>query len=473
MRRRILYCLGLLAAASLMLAAGAGSPPAQQAGQAPVVLVAQVQGGIGPASDRFVRRVLEEAARRDARAVVLEMDTPGGLATSMRDIIQNILGSRVPVVTYVAPQGARAASAGTYILYASHVAAMAPATNLGAATPVPVGGSSPLPGGQQEEQPADGQDGQQQEGQDQGEQGGDAMSRKMVNDAVAYIRSLAELRGRNADWAQRAVREAASLSAEQALEMNVIDLVAADTAELLRRIDGRQVQAGGRTVTLETEGVPVERIEPGWLTEFLSVITNPNIALILMMIGFYGLIFEFWNPGTIGPGVAGAICLVIGLYALNTLPLDYTGLALLLLGIGFMIAEAFVPSFGALGAGGVVAFVLGGILLMDTDTPGFHLSAWVVAGTGIVSALFIGLIVTFAVRAHRRPAVTGAAEVVGQRASVSQWSKGEGYVHVRGEEWHATSKAKLKAGDAVTVEAMDGLTLTVRPADSDSEGGKS
>ncbi|HKJ76837.1 MAG TPA: nodulation protein NfeD, partial [Gammaproteobacteria bacterium] len=355
-------------------------PAAQEGGG--IALQLEIDGPIGPATSDYVVRSLEEAANRNAAAVILRMDTPGGLSSSMREIIQAILASPVPVLGYVAPEGARAASAGTYILYACHVAAMAPATNLGAATPVsiaPAGGGPDTPGSE-------------------GEKGPDAKTQKAVNDAVAYIRGLAKRRDRNAEWAEKAVREAASLDAEAAVKENVADLIAKDVPDLLAQADGRQVEVGGETRTLATKDLMVERLEPDWRSRLLSVITNPNVAYILMLIGIYGLIFEFSNPGMIVPGVVGAICLMLALFAFQVLPVSYAGVGLILLGIALMVAEAFAPSFGILGIGGVVAFVIGSIILMDTDVPGFGVSLWAIGATGAVAAGLLWLLVKFSVK---------------------------------------------------------------------------
>jgi len=292
--------------------------------------------------------------------VVLQMDTPGGLDTSMRAIIKDILASPVPVAAFVAPGGARAASAGTYILYASHIAAMAPATNLGAATPVAIG----APGG--------GAEGDKKAGKDEkGEGGGaSAMTRKQVNDAAAYIRSLAQMRGRNAEWAERAVREAVSLSASEALKMKVIDLVAEDVPDLLRRLDGRKLKVSDAERVLQTADVVATTVEPDWRTRFLSVVTDPSIAYMLILLGIYALVFEFSNPGLVFPGVVGAICVLIALYAFHLLPVNYAGLALMLVGIAFIVGELFFPAYGSLGIGGAIAFVIGSVILIDTDVPG-------------------------------------------------------------------------------------------------------
>jgi membrane-bound serine protease (ClpP class) len=426
-------------------------------------LLADIEGPIGPATSRFVDTVLDDAAARQAAVVILRMDTPGGLSDSMRDIIKSIMRSPVPVAVFVAPSGARAASAGTYILYASHVAAMAPGTNLGAATPVQIGDGLPLPGGDRPKRP-DGKDEDTEPAAD--EPSGDAMKRKVVNDAVAYIRGLAELRGRNAEWAERAVREAASLPSREALDEGVIDLVARDEVALLAAMDGRRVEVLGADTVLRTAGLPVERIEPGWQTQLLAIITNPNVALILMMIGIYGLIFEFANPGTIGPGVVGVICLLLALYALNMLPLDYAGLGLLLVGVAFMVAEALTPSFGVLGVGGLIAFMLGASILIDSDSPAFRVSWYVIAGMGLASAAVLALVLGYALRAQRHAVTTGAVEITGEPATVIEWAGGEGYVRARGERWRARGEGLIQVGDRVDVTGMDGLMLHVAPRPS-------
>ncbi len=457
-------------AAGLALALGAAAalgqmPPDRGAGPSGdsggdsgggLALVIGIDGAIGPATADHFARGLAEAEERGAELVILRMDTPGGLADSMRTIIRAILASPIPVVSFVAPPGARAASAGTYILYASHVAAMAPGTNLGAATPIQIGGPpAPLPGGAPE-----GEEGGPDDGATPPEDAGTA---KAINDAVAYIRGLAELRGRNAEWAERAVREAASLPAQEALDRDVIDLTARSIEELLPAIDGRTVMIDGRPVTLDTRGIRVEAIEPGWFTELLGIITNPNVAFILMMIGIYGLIFEFANPGAVVPGVVGAISLILGFYAINILPVNYAGLALLGVGVALMVAEAFVPSFGVLGIGGAVAFVLGAAFLFDADLPAFQL-AWpvIVAAAALTGGLMIFLL-GYVWRAHRRPVVTGIEQLRGAHGVVLDWADGSGFVHVGGERWHAVGVAGLKPGQPVRVRDKRDLTLIVEP----------
>ena len=437
----MLHCTRFyLALASLWLGIAQAQP-------APVVVV-PLEGAIGPASADFVGRAIKRAAREKAQLVVVRMDTPGGLDTSMRELIKTILASPVPVASFVAPGGSRAASAGTFILYASHVAAMAPATNLGAASPVSIGAPSTPQ--------------QKDDKKGRGADAGDTMTRKVTNDAVAYIRGLAEMRGRNADWAERAVREAVSLSSEQALKLKVIDVVAADVPELLRKLEGRRLKAAGEDLQLHTSGAPVTQVEVDWRTRILAAITNPSIAYILILVGIYALIFEFMNPGLILPGVVGAICLLIALYAFHLLPVNYAGLALIGVGIAFMVAEAFLPSFGALGIGGLIAFVIGSIILIpDTDLPGFEIPYTLIGGIAAASAAFLFFVVGMAVRNRVRPVVSGREYLIGASAVALEDFEREGWARVQGETWRVRSPQPVRQGQALRVTAMQGLTLTV------------
>jgi len=442
---------------ALLLAAGAA--------RASTIAVLLVDGAITPASADYIERSIEKAQGRGAALVVLQLDTPGGLDTSMRQIIKAILASPVPVAAFVSPEGARAASAGTYILYASHVAAMAPATNLGAATPVPLGVPRAVPGGGspvRKPPPAEAKAGERKASESPAPAPPvDAMRAKQVNDAVAYIRSLAELRGRNAEWAERAVREGVSLSAEQALKDKVVDLVARDVPALLAALHGREIKVLERTVKLDTEGSTLLTIAPDARNRFLAVITNPSVALILMLIGVYGLFFEFSSPGFGVAGVAGGICLLLGLYALQLLPINYAGLGLILLGLALMIAETVLPSFGALGIGGIVAFVLGATLLVDTDVPGFGIPLAVIVATALMSAALLVLVGGLALRSRRARVVSGREEMIGACGEVFD---PEGWASVHGERWRVRSTAPLAVGQRVRVTAIDGLTLTVEPA---------
>ena len=458
------------AATAVALVVSSLAAPAGEA-DSKLALTISVDGAIGPATARYVKDALTKASERHAEIVVLRLNTPGGLSTSMREIIADVLASRVPVIGYVAPSGAHAASAGTYILYATHIAAMAPGTNLGAATPVQIGG--PLPGLPDATPDKSDKDKEKKDGGDQQPKTKDAMTAKATNDAVALIRSLAELRGRNADWGEKAVREAASLSANAALQANVIDLIARDQADLLRQIDGRTVElAGGETRHLATREAAREAIDPGWISRFLRVITDPNVAFILMLVGIYGLIFELSSPGAVAPGVIGTICLLLGLYALNMLPVNYAGLALILLGITLLIIESFNPTV-VLGLGGIVAFVLGAVMLFELEAPGFRLS-WPVIG--VTAAIFIGLIMVVLGslrRAQRGPIRLGAQAMCGLSAEILDWSESEGHVFAHGERWQARGTEAFKPGEVVEVANIVDLTLVVRrrPVLTAREGG--
>jgi membrane-bound serine protease (ClpP class) len=471
MRARLRHAsIGLLLTAGLGLWLAAVGQP-ESSGK--LVTLLQVQDAIGPATSDFIRKGIAHAAEQNAMLVVLEMDTPGGLDTAMREIIQAILASPVPVVTYVSPQGARAASAGTYILYASHVAAMAPATNLGAATPVAIGGAPPAPAPEEEpdatsDEAADAEESEAPEPASSAPEPATASERKAINDAVAYIRSLAERRGRNSDWAERAVRSAESLSAEAALANGVIDLIATDVADLLGQLDGRELVVDNETRTLATTGAAIERFEPDWRTRFLAVISNPTVAYMLMLLGIYGLIFEGYNPGAIVPGVVGAIALLLALFAFQILPVNYAGLALIVLGVILMIAEFMVPSFGALGLGGVVAFVFGSLILIDSDVPGFAVATPLILSIATAAAALLFGTIWLAMRARKAPIVTGVEQLTRLTATALDDFTHEGDVWIRGERWRARSSTPIKKGQTLQITRVDGLTLEVAPVANDN-----
>jgi membrane-bound serine protease (ClpP class) len=463
----------LLALPALALALLFGLAPARTHAAAPVGIIT-IDGAIGPASADYIVRGIDCAAAGRHQLLILKMDTPGGLDTSMRSAIKAILTSPVPVVAYVAPGGARAASAGTYLLYASHIAAMAPGTNLGAATPVEVGlGGPPREPEQPPRSPA-GRSGAAQDARPAGDTAaqpaaGSAMTRKQVNDAAAYLRGLAQLRGRNADWAERAVREAVSLTADEALKQNVIEVVAADVPALLAQLDGRSVSVLGQVRRLDTRSAVAVEFVPDWRTRVLDAIASPSLALLLMTLGVYGLVFEFMNPGYVAPGVIGAICLLLGLYALQMLPVNYAGLALIALGLLFMGAEAFLPSFGILGLGGIVAFVAGALMLIDTELPGYGVPPVLIGALAVTSALLLTGTARLALATRRRPVTSGAAGMIGAVVKVENVAPGDahaGWVRVEGELWQAVSTGPLTPAHSVRVVGRKGLTLDVVPLDA-------
>ncbi|MGZ5200955.1 MAG: NfeD family protein [Telluria sp.] len=439
--------LEALALACVLLAVPVASRAQAHVAAARPVVVLSIDGAIGPAYADYVTFAISHAASTGAGLVVLELDTPGGLDTAMRSIIRAILTAPLPVACYVAPSGARAASAGTYILYACHIAAMAPGTNLGAATPVAVGA------GPQDKQPTP-----------------STLEHKQVNDAAAYIRGLAQLRGRNADWAERAVREAVSLSANEAVQAHVVDYLAPDLPALLALVDGTTVNVLGQPRVLHTAGAPVQQATPGWRTRLLATITDPSLALILVTVGIYGLVFEFMSPGAVAPGVTGAICLLLGLYGLQLLPVNYSGLALVLMGIACMVAEAFLPTFGAVGIGGVIAFIAGALLLFDTDAPGFGIPLTLAATVGVLAALLVAGTVSVALRSRRRRAVTGIDALIGTEAEMLDDAAREGWANVGGETWRVITATPLARAQHVRVLARHGPVLEVAPLDDLTKG---
>lgn len=447
-RSSVRWCAAVLIAAFAAAFFVAVAPPAQAAGRA---VVLEVDGAIGPAIADYVEREITAAvASADTKLIVLRMNTPGGLDSSMRQIIRVILASPVPVASFVAPSGARAASAGTYIEYASAIAAMAPGTNIGAATPIQIGGGSLFPGGSE----------QKQQNKDAGSE--DTETRKIINDATAYIRSLAAINHRNADWAADAVRSAVSLPAAEALSMHVIDVIANDVPDLLQQINGRTVTVAGKPLQLATKDLTIVDAPPDWRTELLKFVTNPNVAFILLLIGVYGLILEFFNPGAVAPGLIGAISLLVALYALAFIPINYAGAALVIVGIALMLAEVHIGAFGALGVGGIAAFVIGALMMFPARTPGFALSGAVIVAAAIGSAALIVFALGALVHSRTKPVVTGSEALIGAEGEAVFWEGGEGRVRVHGEIWRARADAPLEAGTHVKVIRRDGLVLVVQ-----------
>ena len=477
--------VGRLAVTLLLSLAMAASAIAQER-----AVELELQGALGVATSQYITAGIEDAAANGAKLVIIRMDTPGGLVEPMRDIVAAILNSEVPVVTYVSPGGARADSAGTYILLASHVAAMAPTTHLGAATPVSMMGGPPDDDGDSSpfELPDDADSGESTEdsadapaaedGASQAENSkadptvpNSAMERKILNDSIAYIRGLAERHGRNVEWAESAVRDAATLTSEEALEQNVIDVISVSRASLLQDIDGREVRMSDSTMTLETAGLEIESVAPSWRIKFLSTIANPQIALLLLLVGVYGLLFEGYNPGAIVPGVVGVVCLLLAAYALQVIPVNYAGLALIIVGIILIIAEAFVPSFGALGLGGIVAFIVGSIIMFDSDIPGFGISIPFVVTFAIVAGVALLWLVSFLVKLQRRGPVSGEESIVGGTAVVMESFSGHGKVWLEGESWQAECDVPLGKDQEVVVTGMDGLVLQVKPLSRSAQPG--
>lgn len=457
-RRWIQHWLFVAAAAAFLIPGIASA--------ATKVVELRIEGGIGAATADYIEAGFEHAREVSADMILLTMATPGGLSSSMRDIITEILNSDIPVVTYVSPEGARAASAGTYILLASHVAAMAPTTVTGAATPVNLGGEDATPPRLPFDPEAEEESNEAEKDEDSDSEAlpGTAMQRKVMNDSVSYIRSLAERHGRNADWAEKAVVEAATLTAREALEANVIDIVASDHDDLFAQVNGREVEVDGETVVVDTASVDVEEFEPGWRLKLLAVIAQPEILVLLLGAGIYGLILEGWNPGAIVPGVVGVICLLLAAYALQVLPVNYAGIALILVGIALMVAEAFAPSFGALGIGGIAAFTFGAIMAFDSGVPGFGISIAFVLTMAVASALFLIWVIGYMVKLQNRGAVSGAGSIIGGIGTAMSDFTGDGKIWLEGEAWHARSAAPLIKDQEVVVTAMDGLVLVVRPA---------
>ncbi len=433
-------------------------------GDVTTALIIEIDGAISPATSNFIEKGLNHGNENGVELIVIEMDTPGGLDTSMRSIIKNILNSKVPVATYVSPKGSRAASAGTFILYASHIAAMAPATNLGAATPVAIGGTAPSPIKPEPVEPEDKEE-NKSEPLESTPDNETALAKKRLNDAAAYIRSLADRYGRNAEWAELAVREAATLTAEEALENNVIDYVADDLGELFEQINGHEVETNAGKQTLSTENVLIERFIKDWRIKFLETLADPNLAYLLMLIGIYGLILEGYNPGSILPGVVGAICLILALFAFQVLAVNYAGLILIALGVVLIVAEAFAPSFGILGFGGLTSFVLGSIMLFDSGIPGFEVSRLLIGSIAFLGGLIILGLVFFLARTLKRPIVSGTEGMLGEQGIALEDFDSKGDVLVHGERWQAKTSEPVKKGQGIEITAVKNMLVLIKPTE--------
>jgi membrane-bound serine protease (ClpP class) len=445
-------------------AIGGDAPVALADRPAPPGMIAQLtlDGPIGPAAAEYFDEASKRAMADGAAAIVLRLDTPGGLLDSMRQIIARMLACKIPVLVYVAPDGARAASAGTYILYAGQIAAMAPATHVGAATPVSLGGGSPWPNA---DKPAIKSDSSQKQGP---AEAGDAESHKILNDAIAYIRSLAQLRGRNVEWAEQAVRGAATLTAGEAAEQHVIDFMATDVSDLLAKADGRKVEVGDHPLTLHLKGSSVHNYLPNARSRFLAIITNPTIAYVLLLAGIVGLFLEATHPGVLLPGIVGGICLLVGLYALELLPVNYAGLALMALGIGLLAAETVTPTAGALGVGGVIAFVVGSVMLMNSAVPGYRVNLGIIGGIALSAGAFLALIVRLVLRARHTGQSMGDSALLNEEAELLEplAAGGEAWARVHGERWRVRSDSALPAGAHARIVRREGLLIWVAPLNS-------
>lgn len=421
-----------------------GALPSVATAASPMLI--EIEGPIGPPAAMYVERTLKLANDNFVPFVVVRMDTPGGLMDAMREINQAFLGSSVPVVCWVGPKGAHAASAGTYMLYACDVAVMASSTNIGAATPISMSGMG------ESNTPAEPET---------------AAEKKVLNDAIAYIRGLAETHNRNADWAEEAVKEGASLGATEALEKNIIDFIADDLPELLNKLDGFTVSVNGREIVFDTQGMTLNAQPLSWKEQFLSVVATPTVAYLLLMIGIYGLILEGMHPGALLPGTLGGICLIVALFALQVLSVSWAGFALIILGAILLVAEAFVPSFGVLGLGGIVAFIIGSVMLFDLDAPGYSLPKAYIASGAAVASLGLGMIVYFLARMRRAPVVSGREGMVGLTITALEDFDTQGWALAHGERWLTQTTHPVKKGDLLQTDRIDGLVLFAHPLDKE------
>lgn len=445
LKKYLMITLSLLLAC--ISALGFAASTNDESNSSGIAVLIEMKGTIGPATQDYIKKGLERAEAEKAAVVILQLNTPGGLVSATRDIVQDIISSPIPVITYVAPGGAHAASAGTYILYASHIAAMAPGTNMGAATPVSLSPSTPAPANKEGDETKATKNTQLQ---------------KAENDAAAYLQSLAELRGRNVAWTQKAVKESDSISAQTALKENVIDFVASNLEEVLEKANGITVNVLGKDQVLDTKNLTIVVAAPDWRSKFLMTITNPNIAYLLLLAGIYGLFFEFMNPGFGVPGVLGAISLLLALYAFQLLPVNYAALALILLGIAFLVGEAMLPS-GILAGGGIVSFIFGSIMLFDQDMPGFDIALSLILGIAIATTAFFVLVVHIFVKSKFRPIVCGDEQLASSVGKITKVDKNITWMRLRGEMWQVKSDQPLQKDQKVIVIRREGLVLCVKP----------
>lgn len=484
--RLILFLLLVLTVPLSAVISPAGGEEA--AGAAPAVARIVVDGPISPVTADYILSHIEQAEEENMTLLVLQLDTPGGLVTSTRKIVKGILSSRVPVAVHVAPPGARAASAGVFITMSGHIAAMAPGTNIGAAHPVNLGGGNPLaPDEKQNPEKRGNEEGDPSTSSGQGNEdkaadqdtepgtrnpereseapasGEDVMGQKILNDTVAFARSIAERQGRNADWAEKAVRESVSVTEKEALKLNVIDVVAEDTRDLLEAIDGRSVKVSGEDIVLSLQNSRIVDRPMKFRHRVLMALSDPNIAYILMMLGIYGLFFELANPGVILPGVVGGIFLILAFFSFHVLSINYAGFLLIFLGIVLFILEVKVVSYGMLSVGGIVSLFLGSMMLFDTGEPYVKLSISIVLAFTLTTALFIVLGLTLVIKSHRKKPTTGVEGMIGEHGVASTDIDNTGKVKVHGEIWSATSTEPIKAGDSVVVKSVERMKLTVAP----------
>lgn len=430
--------------------------------QAQPIYVTELDGTIGPATHAHLTESLTKAIHGNAQALIITLDTPGGLASSMREMTKAILSAPLPVIVYVSPSGSNAASAGAFLVYAGHLASMAPGTNIGAASPIPLGGDAPVPNDRYSE-PSNSDEQKSDVSTPSPAQASSAAQRKAVEDLTAYMRSMAEINHRNSEAGVSMILDGRSFSAQEALKANIVDYISTDLQELLSQINGRQVFVQKQSITLQTKHASVVTVKPNWRYDFLSIITDPNITYLLLIAGIYGLLFEFYSPGVLLPGILGSICLILAGYGLHLLPINFAGLFLLLLGLCLLISETFVTSYGLLGLGGIAAFVTGSVFLLDTLYPVYSVSRVIIGVMTILSASVVAILTTFVFGSLKQPHITGQHAMIGQRARVLENFTTTGQVEYEGAIYSATSDHPVKKGEYVVIKSVAGIKLSVSP----------